>query len=146
MADEKIYDLFITHAWRYHGEWTEMAALLERNPGLRWRNFSVPWHDPAMDANTETGGKFVRNWLETQIIPVHGVIFLSGVYEIRSTRKWLDLELSFARKHGKAVIAVPKQGERDVPADVAAQVQGVCPWDAGEIISAIDRLIALPAS
>jgi hypothetical protein len=140
LAYEKTYDLFITHAWRYHSEWTEISRLFDDALGQGWRNFSVPWHDPAMDANTETGGKFVRNWLETQIMPVHGVILLSGVYQVKSTQKWLDLELEFARMHDKPVIAVPARKQSDVPKEIAAKADAVCQWDAADIIAAIDRL------
>jgi hypothetical protein len=66
----KLYDLFLTHAWRYHDDWTRMAEMLDHCDGVKWRNFSVPWHDPAMDANTEVGGRSIRNWLESQIVPV----------------------------------------------------------------------------
>ena len=98
MTTGRTLDLFITHAWRYHEDWTQLAALLDRS-GSRWRNFSVPWHDPALVPSTELGGRHIRDFLETQIIPVDGVVFLSGVYAVRSTREWLDLEVEFARRH-----------------------------------------------
>jgi len=62
-----VWDLFITHAWHYHEHWVRLSELLDAEPGLSWRNFSVSWHDPAMDPNTEVGGQFVRGWLQTQI-------------------------------------------------------------------------------
>ncbi|MGD9536745.1 MAG: TIR domain-containing protein [Alphaproteobacteria bacterium] len=140
MTYERTYDLFITHAWRYHDDWTRMGELLDAAPGLVWRNFSLPWHDPAMDANTEIGGRFIRQWLESQIVPANGIIFLAGVYEVNSTRKWLDLELELAHKHGKPSIAVPKSSGGEIPPDVAERVSATCPWDAVTIIATLDRL------
>ena len=133
------HDLFITHAWRYHDDWTRVSDLLDR-AGIRWRNFSVPWHDPAMSANSRTGGEFIRSWLESQIIPVHGVIFLDSVYAVSSACKWLDLELEMARKHGKPVVALPPHGQTEVSETVRRRVDAVVPWDAGEIIGAFARL------
>lgn len=140
MSYGKTNDIFITHAWRYHGEWTEMSRLMETALGRSWRNFSVPWHDPAMDANTETGGNFIRNWLETQIMPVHGVILLSGVYKVKSTQKWLGMEVEFARKHQKPIIVVPPYEDEGISDDVLAMADAVCQWDAGEIISKFNEL------
>lgn len=140
MGYDKTYDIFITHAWRYHGEWMEMSRLMEAAMGQFWRNFSVPWHDPAMDPNTEIGGKFIRNWLETQIMPVNGVILLSGVYKVKSTQKWLGLEVEFARKHHKPVIVVPPHLEGEIPEEVADMADAVCTWDADAIITKINQL------
>jgi hypothetical protein len=132
-----MHDLFITHAWRYHDDWTRMGELLDRHLGRGWRNFSLPWHDPALDANTPLGGKLLRESLEKQVIPVSGVIFLGGVYASGSARKWFDLELEYARKHGKPVVAVPKFGETAVTPDVAALVDATCAWDAAALIAAL---------
>lgn len=137
----KTYDLFFTHAWRFHDDWTRMGDLLDGVDGLRWRNFSVPWHDPALTPNSEVGREAIYAWLENQIIPVHAVIFLSGVYGVPSTRKWLDLEVELARKHGKPVFAVPAlDGDVEgVPAEIRELCDGVLPWDGAQLIAAIDR-------
>lgn len=134
-----MYDLFITHAWRYHEDWTRLSEMLDRLPGLAWRNFSLPWHDPAMDPNTEVGGRFIRDFLETQIIPVHGVILLSGVYAIKSARRWLDFEVETARKYNKPIIGVPAPGAATVPDEVVALCDAAVTWDAAAIISALDE-------
>lgn len=137
---DKLYDLFITHAWRYHDDWTRMGEMLDAHPGLKWRNFSVPWHDPAMDPNTEVGGKFIRNWLELQITPVTGVLLLNSVYETKSARKWIDFEIEMARKHGKPVIAIPTFGTSDVLQEVQQMSDIVAEWDGDSVINSIDAL------
>ena len=73
--NERIYDLFITHAWRYHDDWTRVGEMFDKSLGDSWRNFSVPWYDPALDPNTEVGKRLVHRWLEQQIVPTCGVIF-----------------------------------------------------------------------
>lgn len=139
----RVYDLFITHAWRYHDDWTRMGELLDHMPGLSWRNFSVPWYDPAMDPNTELGGRFVRRWLEQQIVPVCGVILLSSVYSSKSARKWVELEIELARKHQKPIVGVPAYGEEITSPEALSRVDVACPWDAQQILAVFDAQLAL---
>lgn len=133
------YDLFLTHAWRYHDDWTRLADMLDRVPDLSWRNFSVPWYDPAVDPNTEAGGRFIRQWLESQITPVAAVIFLDGVYAIKSARKWLDLELEIARTRHIPVIGLAPMGGNEISGDGRARVDVAVAWDADQILAAVDE-------
>jgi len=144
MMKLECYDIFLTHAWRFHDDWVRFAEILDKSPGVVWRNFSLPWHDPAMNANTEVGGRFIRDFLETQIIPVHAVVLLAGVYSIASARRWFDLEVEMARKHNKPLIGVPAIGQEKVPDEVASLCDACCDWDAGQLLSAIDGVRALP--
>lgn len=139
MAKTPMYDIFITHAWRYHEDWSKISEMLDSLMGTSWRNFSLPWHDPAMDPNSEVGGKFIRDFLETQIIPVRGVIFLSGVYAVKSARRWLDLELEMARKHNKPVIGLPAIGATTVTPELAGLCDRCVGWDAALVIQALDE-------
>jgi hypothetical protein len=134
------YDLFVTHAWRYHDDWTRLGDLLDRTPELSWRNFSVPWYDPGVDPNSEVGARFVRQWLESQIKPVAAVIFLGGVYAVKSARKWLELEVEMARQRSTPIIGLPSFGQVEVAADARRLVDAVASWEALEIITAVDRL------
>lgn len=144
MTQKRMYDFFMTHAWRYHDDWTRASELLDKVPGLSWRNFSLPWHDPAMNPNTPIGGKFIRDFLENQIIPVHGVVLLAGVYEIKSARRWVDLELEMARKHNKPIIGVPAIDATTVPDEVRALCDASVGWDMEELISCLDEIRGLP--
>ena len=138
MTPLKTYDLFLTHAWRYHEDWTRISDMLDGLAGISWRNFSVPWHDPAMDPNSSVGGKFIRDVLETQIIPVHGVILLSGVYAVNSARRWVELEIEMARKLNKPVIGVPAIECNEVPESVRSFCDACVGWDAQAVIDALD--------
>jgi len=112
-------DIFITHAWYFHEDWSELSNLLTRSLGNQWRNFSVPWHDPAMVPHTEVGKQFILNYLESQIIPVDVVILLYGVFnKSKSFKNWLEIELEFAKVHHKPVIGIPASTNgnlRDIP-------------------------------
>jgi MTH538 TIR-like domain (DUF1863) len=132
-------DLFLTHAWRYHDDWKRMVDLLNQAGTRQWRNFSLPWFDPALNPWTDDGGRIVRWSLECQIIPSHAVVLLSSVFEQASSRKWVDLEIEMARRHGKPVVAVPAWGHEEVPAEVRAIADDVASWNAATIYESIRR-------
>jgi hypothetical protein len=140
---ERIYDLFITHAWRYHDDWTRVGELFDKFLGDSWRNFSVPWYDPALDPNTEVGNRLVRRWLEQQIVPTCGVILLSSVYENKSARKWVVLEVELGRKYQKRIVGLPTFGTTDMAPEAASLADVQCPWDAQQIIAALDSASAM---
>jgi len=144
MGKLKCYDIFVTHAWRFHDDWRRFSELLDKAPGVNWRNFSLPWHDPAMNANSEVGGRFIRDFLESQITPVHAVVLLSGVYSIASARRWFDMEVEMALKLHKPLIGIPAIGEASVPSDVAVLCDACCSWDPLQVIETIDYLRDLP--
>lgn len=137
----RCYDLFITHAWRFHDDWIKFSELLDKTPNVNWRNFSLPWHDPAMNANTEIGGKFIRDFLEAQIIPVHAVILLTGVYSIASARRWIDFELEIARKYKKPLICIPPVGDTRIPDEIVEICNASCGWDSNQLFFTIDQIL-----
>ena len=143
-GNTKTYDLFVTHAWRFHEDWTKFTELMDKMRGLLWRNFSLPWHDPAISPNTEVGGRFIRSSLESQIIPVHVVVLLAGVYEIRSARLWVDMEVEMAKKHNKPIVAMPAINKDSIPDALVALCDASSSWDAGRLIAAIDEVRSLP--
>lgn len=139
MVQGKTVDLFITHAWRYHADWKRSVDLLNAHGLHQWRNFSLPWYDPALDPRTEKGSQIVRANLESQIVPVHAVILLASVLEEPGTRKWLDFEVEVSRQRGKPILALPAWGRSDVDDAVRALADDVVGWDAAEILQAVAR-------
>lgn len=141
------HDIFITHAWRYHEDWTRLGDLLDGWRGLSWRNFSVPWHDPAIDSNTELGGRLIAEWLEQQISPVHAVLALDSVYAVGSARRWVHAEIDIARRLGKPVFALPARDKTEVSSALRGLCDDAVPWDAARIAARIEvwRRNASPA-
>jgi hypothetical protein len=140
MIKSRTADIFITHAWRYHVDWKHLVDLLNAHDCRGWRNFSLPWYDPALDPRTDEGGAVVRWNLESQIIPVHAVILLDSVLTEPGTRKWLEFELEMAAKHDKPVLALPAWGENEVTAKVRERADAVLAWDAPAILNAITKV------
>ena len=122
------YDIFVSHAWRYHDAWSKMDELLDEQNDFPWRNFSMPWHDPAITPHTEKGSTYIHHCLENQIRPVDVVIMLADVYAIKSNRKWLEFEMNVARKCNKPMIGIlPFDGKEFHGFDTF--LDRVVPWD-----------------
>lgn len=138
MEKAKSYDLFLTHAWRFHDDWVRFSEFMDNIPGVAWRNFSLPWHDPAMTPDTEAGSRFIRNFLESQIIPVQGVILLAGVYEVKSNRRWLDTEIEIARRRNKPIIGITAIGKETMSEEVSSLCDATSEWDGAKIIATLD--------
>lgn len=136
------YDVFITHAWRYHADWTALSTLLEGDTEALWRNYSIPWYDPAFDPNTPIGRDHLHVWLESQIRPVQAVLFLTGVHAVNSARKWLDLELEMARRLAKPVIALPPVGAEAVAPEAAALADRTAGWNLAALRAAVAATIS----
>src|SRR5205807_10540786 len=126
-------------------DWKCLIDMLNAHGAHGWRNFSLPWYDPALDPRTEKGGQLVRWHLESQIIPVHAVVLLAGVMREPCTRKWLDYELDMALKHDKTVIAVPPWGATSVAPEVSELADAVVGWDAPALLTAIERSRSRPS-
>lgn len=141
MSTTRTYDLFISHAWRYHDDWNRLVELIDSDKSVSWRNFSVPWYDPALDVRSEYGGKIVRRTLETQIIPAMAVILLGSVFQSKSAKKWIDIQLEMARQYRKHIIAVPAWGVESASEELAATAHEVVGWNVGALLAAVDRVV-----
>ena len=91
-------DIFISHAWRNHDEWLQVVKIINSIEDLDWRNFSVPWHDPALKPATEMGYDLITRLLKTQIIPCQICFIISELYKLKGNRQWLDLSIEYAKE------------------------------------------------
>ena len=102
MAGFKSYNIFISHAWRYHDEYDRLVKLLETAPYFYWQNYSVPRHDPLMDPSTSSGDQQLRRELDNQIRPTNCVLIISGMYATYSY--WIQIELDIAKTYRKPIV------------------------------------------
>jgi hypothetical protein len=126
-------DIFITHSWRYHDDWMRLNDSLKDFEGFDLRNFSVPWYDPGMDPNKEVGRKFVDDWLEGQISPVHVVFFLDSVWSIKSAHRWLTRQYEMAKSMGKPIVGLPTYGETGLRSETTRFCDMVVGWEPAEL-------------
>lgn len=131
MPTLRTYSAFICHDWEYSDEYYRICDLLDRAPSFRWRNLSVPEHDPL-----DTDDMLQKN-LRDQIRPADVMLVLAGMYTTRS--KWMDWEMAFARRIGKSIIGVRPWGNVRVPLIVQRNADLVVGWNTGTIIAAIRR-------
>lgn len=133
----KTYDLFISHSWRYSDEYKRLVDLLNNAPYFKWRNYSCPEHDPAIDPDSEAGKRKLMQALKNQIKPVNCVIVLSGLYVVYSY--WIQKEIEIAVEYYKPIIGVKPWGKPLVPRavqEVAAEIVG---WNTNSIVDAIRK-------
>ena len=129
MPSLKTYDLFISHAWSYSDDYYRIVDLLAKAPYFKWRNYSVPQHNPK-DGNLEEA-------LKKQIRPVNVVIILAGMYTNYSD--WIEFEMNFADHIGKPMIGVRPWRAQRVPREVQDRVKEMVGWYTSSIVDAIRR-------
>lgn len=99
----KKLDVFISHAWRNHEPWLQIVSQFDDIKQLTWRNFSVPWHDPALHPSRPKEYELIRQTFETQIIPVDVTLVLFDLYKQKSNVRWLDLCIDLSIKYNKPI-------------------------------------------
>lgn len=137
MAERKSYDFFIVHAWRYHDDWNRMVALIDAIPELKWRNFSLPWYDPAIEPHLPEGKARLDKLLEGQITPAHCVFYVPSIFESKLTGKWRETAMDMIRAQAKPVIVVSAMPDIAIPEDIVPLVKAVVPWDETALKAAI---------
>lgn len=103
-------DIFIAHAWRFHPEWVRLADIIENSFLDTVRNFSLPWHDPAISPNSDYGRNFLHNQLKSQIIPSQYLLFISDLFKVESNLRWLLSCVNLGLVEDKKFVVV---GEED---------------------------------
>jgi hypothetical protein len=83
----KEYRIFISHAWNYTEEYFRLVEMLENARLFKWKNYSVPEHDPLPNSRLVVQ-------LRDQIQPVNIVIILSGMEVAYSD--WIQQEIDIA--------------------------------------------------
>lgn len=112
------YDIYIAHKWRYDDEWVKLVDMLDTELGTRWRNWSLPWHDPSIVNSTEKGKLQVTELMEGQI-SCSEIVFVPGDLLDGSKRanSWISLQIDMAKKMKKKVIGVRKLNDPSFPED-----------------------------
>ena len=131
MPPLKTYDVFISHAWNYHEDYRRMVTFLNDALNFKWRNYSVPQHDP-LDANSN---RRLKEALKRQMRPVNVVLILSGMYAAHS--EWIDFEIEFSTEINKPMVGIRPWGQQRVPKIVSDNVDTMVGWQTSSIVSAI---------
>jgi tetratricopeptide (TPR) repeat protein len=63
------YHIFISHAWKYSEAYEKVVGWLDEAAAdgeFKWKNYSVPEHDPLIDPNTTIGKNKLKAMLKNQ--------------------------------------------------------------------------------
>ncbi|MDE0199667.1 MAG: TIR domain-containing protein [Caldilineaceae bacterium] len=131
----KNYDLFLSHVWRkvHNSEYYRLVNFLEGAANFRWRNYSVPEHDPL---GTKTDWQ-LRQALNRQIRPINCFLVVSGMYVHH--RKWIQEEINIALSLNKPIIGVVPWGQNRVPIEVQKIAKEMVGWQTSSIVNAIRK-------
>lgn len=130
MPKLKPYGVFISHAWDYDADYYRLERMLNKTKRFKWRNCSVPQHDP-LDANNDAQ---LEKALRDQIRPANVVVIISGMYV--NHRKWIQKEIDIALEMGKNIVGITPRGAQRTP----SEVQDIAPmvgWTTSRIVDAI---------
>lgn len=130
----KEYRLFISHAWRYHDEYERIVKMLDNADRFRWKNYSVPKHDPADGNSTST----LKKELKDQMRFAEVIVALAGVYATHSD--WIQFEMDQAKQWAKPILGVEPWGKKKTSTAVRDAADEVVGWNTSSIVSAIRSL------
>ena len=137
MPELKTYDLFLSHAWRYNDNYYRLEKMLKEASLFKWRNYSVPQHDPLIDPDTPVGKVKLTELLDRQIRPVNCVLILGGMYAAYS--EWILKEIKIAQGYYKPIIGIYPWGQQNMPLSVQNVAVELVRWNTDSIVSAIRR-------
>ncbi len=137
MPPLKIYDLFISHAWFYSKGYNKLVELLNAADYFKWRNYSVPEHDPVIDPNTKVGKRKLIAELDEQIRPVNCFLVISGMYA--NYKYWIQKEVEIALSYGKPIIGLVPWGQQRTPQYIQNIADEMVRWNTSSIVDAIRR-------
>lgn len=132
------YNIFISHAWKYTEHYNKVVQWLNEAQAegkLKWKNYSVPEHDPLIDPNSSTGKTKLKNELKDQIRPASVVLVLAGMYV--SYSDWIDFEIDTAVDYNKYIIGIDPWGQERVPAKIKNNADVMVGWNKNSVINAI---------
>ncbi len=135
MPNLKLYDLFISHAWKYGEDYDRLIKMLKEAPLFEFRNYSAPEDKPLVDPNTPVGKKALQDAIDRKIKPVNAVLVLSGMYTAH--REWMQYEIDTALKYNKPIIGVVPWGQINIPTAVSNAADEMVRWNTASIVAAI---------
>ena len=133
----KTYDLFISHAWNYNADYYKLESFLNKAPLFKWRNYSVPEHDPLIDPKSNTGRGKLLKMLDIQLRPSNCVLILGGMYA--SYSDWINKEIELAIKYNKPIVAIYPWGQQRMPNIIQESADEIVGWNTNSIVNAIRK-------
>ncbi|OQX90068.1 MAG: hypothetical protein B6D57_05040 [Candidatus Coatesbacteria bacterium 4484_99] len=129
---QKIYKIFISHAFYYDDSHDRIVEMLNKAPDFSWMNYSVCVHDPLEEPEDE-----LEYAIRKQISCVDLVIVLCEMYDTH--KKWIRKEIDIASEMGKPIICIYPRYIKKVTDEVRDVAKDVVDWDTDSIVEAIRK-------
>lgn len=126
-----MYNIFISHAWKYNSEYYNLEEMLNNAPYFTWKNYSVPQHD-ALDTKTD---RELEEALKRQISPCSCVLIIAGMYY--NYRTWIQKEIDIAKTYKKPIIVVRPGGQERMPSELLSDDFYRVNWSTNSIVEAV---------
>lgn len=127
----KTYNIFISHAWDYNGDYYTLEKKLKEEPWFNFKNYSVPQHD-ALQTKTN---KELDEALCRQIAPTSVVLIIAGMYY--NHRRWIQREIEIAKYYNKPIIVIRPWGAERMPSELTSSEFIQVNWQTSSIVGAI---------
>jgi hypothetical protein len=127
----KTYRLFISHSWSYSENYTKIISMIKQQ-GIDFFDHSVPKDNPIHTNGTD---KELYDAIDAKIKGTSCVLILAGVYSTYS--KWINKEISIAKKYGKSIIAIEPWGAEKTSKVVKDNADVIVKWQGTSIAKAI---------
>ena len=135
MSNNKTYNIFISHSWKYDSHYSTIVEFLNSDGRkLSWRDYSVPIDDPIHTNGTEAD---LREKIDSKIRMSSVVILLGGVYA--SYSEWIDVEIEIAQSYKKPIITIELRGAERSSDKAISSATEVVGWNADSIIKAVKK-------
>ena len=134
----RTHQLFVSHSWSYSDQYEALITLLRSRSHFRFRDYSVPRHDPIHGTGTDVQ---LREAIRQQMAPCGVVLILAGIYAAYS--KWIDKEIDLARSgfsEPKPIIAIEPWGSQRTSTRVKGAADRAVGWNTESIVGAIREL------
>ena len=131
-----MYNLFISHSWKYSNDYERLENLLKRYPYFSFRNYSVPKQDP-LDISGRNYRAKLQLEIEQQMRTCNVVLVIAGKYASYSDS--IDMELDIAIAMNKPIIAIEPWGSTMNSHRARNVADVVVGWNASSIVDAIRR-------
>ena len=131
-----MYNLFISHSWKYNDQYDRLENLLREYGYFNFRNYSVPVSDP-LDISGVRYREKLREAIVNQMRTCSVVLIIAGKYVSYSDS--IQMEIEIAQQLKKPIIAIEPWGS-DATSQLAkrAAIETVG-WNSASIVSAIRR-------
>ena len=100
---------------------------------FKFRNYSVPEHDPLIFKSTDD--LYIQ--LDEQIRQSSVILLIAGKYV--QYRKWIQEEIKIAKKYNKPIIAIRPWGANILPSKVEEEADVIVNWQVSSIVEAIKK-------